>query len=645
MIHYFRRFFQSKIGLGITFAFLALIAFAFASSDVANTGMFGGVAGGNRVAVVGDTKIGTADLSRAASNAVDQVRREDPTMSLQAFVQQGGLDEVLDSLINRTAIREYARRYGLRAGTNLVNSEIISIPAFRGPDGNFSQDAYLNAINQQGLSDALVREDIETSLYAQQLLAPASYAASMPAPIARRYAALLRERRQGAIATLPSSAYAPTGNPTDAQLQAFYRANRADFIRPERRVIRYATFGTEALDASVEPTENEIAARYQRDRAQYAASETRTLDQIIVPTEAGARALRQQLAGGAEIASVARAAGFSTAQIGPISQSALRQQSSAAVAQAAFGVGEGGIAPLARSGLGWHVIRVADVARTGERTLADVRTEIAEAVRAEKRRAAIADLSARVEEEIDEGVALSEMAEQIGASVVSTRPLTGDGRVYGATDQTAPEILRPALSTAFQMQEGEPQLAEIVPGETFLIYEVSEITESAAAPLAQVREQAIARWRMAEGSDRAQAAADRVIARLRAGRSLAAAVAEEDVAVPGVDQIDFDRQQLGQMFQGRVPSPLALMFSMAQGTAKKLEAPGSIGWFVVDLDSISAEPMAADDPIVAQARTELSQAVGQEYAEQLGVAMRREIGSERNADAIEAVRKQLAGEN
>ena len=645
MIHFFRRFFQSKVGLGITFAFLALIAFAFASSDVANTGTFGGVAGGNRVAVVGDTKIGTADLSRAATSAVNQMRQENPTMSIQAFVQQGGLEEVLDSLINRTAIREYAQKYGLRAGANLINSEIIGIPAFRGPDGNFSQTAYQNALAQQGLSDAVVREDIASSLYAQQLLVPASYAATMPEPMARRYAALLRERRQGAIATLPSAAYAPKGDPTAAQLQAFYQSNRSDFIRPERRVIRYATFGTDALDGSIEPTDNEIAARYERDKAQYAASETRTLTQIIVPTEAGANALRQQLAGGASIDQVARSAGFSTAQIGPIGKAAYQQQSSKPVADAVFGAAGGSVAPIARSGLGYHVVKVDSVARTGQRSLADARSEIAESVRAEKRRAAISDLSARVEEEIDQGIALSDMAKQLGAKIETTRPLTGDGRVYGATDETAPEILAPALGTAFQMQEGEPQLAEVVPGQTFLIYEVSEITESAAAPLAEIREQVVNRWRTKEGSTRARAAADRVLARLREGKTLAAAVAAEKVTVPGVDQVDFNREQLTQMFQGRVPSPLALMFSMAQGTAKKLQAPGANGWFVVDLDKISAEPLATDDPLIARARAELSQAVGAEYAEQLGIAMRKEIGAERNADAIEAVRKQLAGES
>ena len=62
MLQLFRSFFKSKVGIVVTLAFLALIALAFASMDVANTGTFGGVTGGDRVAVVGDRRIDTSEL-------------------------------------------------------------------------------------------------------------------------------------------------------------------------------------------------------------------------------------------------------------------------------------------------------------------------------------------------------------------------------------------------------------------------------------------------------------------------------------------------------------------------------------------------------------------------------------------------------
>jgi len=91
MLQLFRNFFKSKLGIIVTLAFLALIAFAFASSDVANTGTFGGVTGGDRVALVGERRIDAADLSVRTTDAVNRMRQDDPTMSIEGFISNGAL--------------------------------------------------------------------------------------------------------------------------------------------------------------------------------------------------------------------------------------------------------------------------------------------------------------------------------------------------------------------------------------------------------------------------------------------------------------------------------------------------------------------------------------------------------------------------
>jgi peptidyl-prolyl cis-trans isomerase D len=87
------------------------------------------------------------------------------------------------------------------------------------------------------------------------------------------------------------------------------------------------------------------------------------------------------------------------------------------------------------------------------------------------------------------------------------------------------------------------------------------------------------------------------------------------------------------------------MFSMAKNSAKKLEAPNNAGWFVVALDTIEPGKVAPNDPIVAQASMSLGQVISREYGDALRVAIRKEVGVERNATAITAVRKRLVGEN
>lgn len=643
MINSLRRFFQSKIGIGVFVGFLALIAIAFAGADVSSTGTFGGVSGGDRVAVVGDEKIGTAELSRAATNAVDQLRQSNPTLSMPSFIEQGGLENVVESLLDRVAIAEFGRKYGLRAGDNLVNSEIRMIPAFRGADGNFDEDTYRAAIGQQGLTDAIVRDDLAAGLIAQQALIPGSFGSVVPDKLASRYAALFKERRSGSIGFLPSTAFAPSDDPTEAQISAYYQANRGDYIRPERRVIRYATFGEEAVGEVAAPTDEEIANRYEQDASLYAASEERTLTQLIVPTRQAAEAFSARVSGGASLEAVAREAGLEAASLGPISRSDFVGQSSAAVAQAVFSTNRGSIAKVARSGLGWHVVRVDAVNRTDGRSLEQAREQIIATLTAERRRLRFNQLAESIEDRFAAGESLSDVAAEVGAEVQQTRPLTGAGLVYGTQNQQAPDILRPALQTAFQMEEQEPQLAEAVPGQIFLIFEASDITDSAPAPLVEIRANVIADWKRSEGAKLAKKAADRVLERVAGGQSIAAAFSAEETRLPPPDQLNLTREELMQRGQ-RVPAPLALFFSMAQGTQKPLEGPQNVGWFVVDLDSIEAGAISIDDPLFTQAKSQFGQTMGQEYGEQLRRAMRNDVNVEKNDVAIEAVRRQLSGE-
>ncbi len=645
MITFMRNFFKSKIGLGLTLAFLALIAFAFASSDVAGNAAFGGIAGGDRVAVIGGERIDSSEFSRTVGSAVDQVRRENPTITMQAFVEQGGLDEVLEQMIDQYAISAYAEKFGLRAGDNLINSEILTIGAFKGPDGNFSQDIYQTFLSQQRLTDLMVRQDLGAGLLAQQLISPSLASPNFPDKFAIRYAALLKERRQGAFAFLPSAVFAPEGDPTDAQLQAFFTDNSARYIRPERRTIRYASFGVESLDASLTPTQAEIAARYEQNRAQYAAREVRTFTQLIVPTKAAADSLRERIGGGESLETVARDAGFSTTSIGPIERADYATQASAGVAAAVFTASQGAIATPTQGTLGWHVVRIDDVETVAARSLASVSSEIAEQLEAEKRTAALADLSARVEEQVDGGTPLATVAQDLGITVTTTPTLTADGRVYGQQGRGVPPQLQPVLETAFQMEEGQPQLAEIVPGSTFLVFEVSEVTESATAPLDEIRDDVTVAWRLSEGSRLARAASDRVMERIADGSTLGAALEAEDATLPQPQPVDLNRQDLVTQQNQQIPPPLVLMFSMAEGTAKRLEAASDLGWFVVELDDISTDEIATDDPLVAAAQRQLQTTIAEEYRQQVTRAMRDELGVERNDAAVEAVRKRLLGES
>lgn len=644
MITFFRNFFSSKFGLALTLGFLALIAFAFASSDVANQATFGGVSGGDSVAIVGNEKIGNANFMRSVSSTIDQIREDNPTITIPAFAEGGGFEQVLEQMIDRYAISGYARTIGLRAGENLINSEILQMAGFRGPDGNFSTETFQLALRQMGLNEAMFRKDLEDSVLVRQMLIPSLSGIQMPQKFAIRYAALLRENRTGSIGFIPSTSFAPTGDPLSQELETFYQENRQNYIRPERRSLRFAVFGEENIDTDVTPTNDEILERYNRDIEQYMANEERVFSQLIVPSLEQATDIIQKVRNGELLNSIARQAGFEATQIGPIDKNSYSNQTSVAVADAVFSARNREVAEPAQSALGWHIVQIENVKRIAERPLNSVRFEINNALLAEKRAFALADLSARVEERLNGGVPLTEVANDLGIVATEISPITADGRLYDDPNSNLPIDLAGAVDTAFQMAEGEPQLAEVERGKTFMIFEVAEISLSAAAPLDEVIEKVTRDWRLSEGSILAKQASDRILEKLQNNDSLRSVFQSEDTRLPPVDELNLNRQQL--LAQGQqIPPALALMFSMAENTAKVLKAPNDAGWFVVQLNNIQTPEVDLTDPIVEGARDQLRGTISNEYVQQLTMSIRAAQGVEVNSSAVGAVRRQMTGDN
>lgn len=645
MLQFFRNFFSSTLGIVVTLALVGLIALAFAAGDVASSGSFGGVAGGDRAAMVGNERVSTSELSKALTQNLDQARQQNPTLTMKAFIAGGGLDQSLNQLIDRTAIGVFGDKHGIVAGKRLVDSELAKVPSLQGLDGKFSDATYHQMLAQRQLTDAEVRQSIAQSLIARQALRPAQYGAVIPAGVVARYAQILKERRTGAIGLLPAAAFAPTSAPSDAELAAYYTGHRAMFMRPETRVLRYVIFGDNVVKSAAPPTDAEIAANYAANQAQYAASESRQITQLVAPTQAAAQAIADEARKGKSLAAVATSKGLSAAPLGLVTQSALADQSSPEVAAAAFAGQRGALVGPVKGPLGWHLLRIDAIQDKPARSLAQARGEIAAKLIADKHRAALSDLTAKLDDRLGQGYALSDAAKDLGLPLQSTPPITADGHVPGVPNAALPRELASLFKTAFGMEQPhQPQLAEVDPGKTYIAYDVDQIAPAAPAPLAQIKGDVAAAMALEKGWASAERAARQLLMAVRKGTPLATAMNGLGVKIAPPSPISISRAQLAAMGQ-KVPAPVSLLFAMAPQTVKLISAPGNRGWIVVQLQQILSDPVAANDPLLATATSELGQMTGNEYTEEMGLAMRAEAGVTRNPTAIKAVAAQAVGSN
>jgi len=644
MLNFFRSFLKSKVGALIGLLVLGVIAIAFASGDIAGFNSASGGGAGSSVATVGGESVSADALDQGAKRALERVKQQTPTATMTQLLAEGGLEQVLNSLIDGAAYYAYGTKNGVAVSDRLVDSELAQIPAFQGVDGKFDQTVFRQALAAQRIAEPALRDDIRKNLVAQELVVPAQLGSVMSEFAAQRYAALLDETRSGTVIALPSLLYAPTKQPSDAELAAFYKTHSGQFTRPERRTIRYATFGDDALKAVPAPTDAEIAARYAANKDAYAAKDNRKITQLIVPTEAAAKAVLAEVQGGKSLEVAAREKGLSAAALDFFSSEQLSTQFSPAVAQAAFAAPVGKLAAPQKSVLGWHLIRVDAEQKTPARTLAEVKGELTEQVAADKRRKAFTDTLAKIEDQFADGANLNEVAKSIGGQIQQTQPLTADGQVYMKPGETAPAPLKPVLATAFGMDQEQPQVAEVERGKTFVIFDVTNITASAPAPLAQIKDDVKLAYAIDSGAKAAKADALKMQAAIRKGQTVEQVMAASGKKLPPPQQVSTPRSTITAAMRAgqQVPPPVALLFRMAKGTVKVQSAAGGRGWFVVVLKDIAAGKVVSPE-MVKGIRSELGQQTGQSYAGGLGAAMRKDVGVKRNAAAIKSVRDQLAG--
>ena len=643
MLQFFRKSLGSKFGAGLGLSFILILGLAFAAGDIAGNNSFVGVSR-DRAAVVGKTHVENTEVERAVTRTVENLRREQPTVTMKQFMAEGGFEQVLRNVIDLNVINEFGRKHGLYVGNRLIDSEIAKIQDVQGPDGKVSDQLYKAFLQQRGLNDTQLRRELGNSLMARQMLANADLGVAVPGTLVQRFAAVVTERRTGQIGLLPSTAFVSKTLPSDSELGTWYAANQAAFIRPERRVIRYATFSDAVLKTVPAPTEAEITAAYNANKARFEASESRKVSQLVLPTEAAAKAALAETAG-KSLEAVAAAKGLTVASLASLEKSALAIQTSQSAANAAFSAPKGKVLGPIKVPLGWVLLRVDAVEGKAGKTIDQARAELLPDLIEQKRRAALTDFSARIEEEFDNGSTLTDIAKELGLTLTETAPLLKNGQVFGQEGKTAPAELARVISTGFSMEgEGQPQLAEVVPGKQFVVFDVAQIMPSAAPPLAEVKQQAITEYQLEKGAAAARAAALKIEQMVKQGTDLGAALASLRLPLPPVDQVNLPREQVQQMGQ-QTPPPVALLFSLAKGQVKLLGAPRNRGWYVVKVTDVIPGKVAPNDPRLPQFQQTMARVTAQEYSAQLRAAMRIDVGVKRNDTAINALKTRLSGGN
>ena len=643
MLASFRRLSKSTVGSIIMVLFVVAILASFALADISNVGSGSiGFGSSSSLAQAGGQKITDRDVSQAMERRLAQVRQQNPEADYASIA--GDFDALLDSLIDQASLRAFADKHGFVVSKRLVDAEIAAIPATRGLDGKFSEQSYALFLAQQRMTDQELRDLISHGLLQRMLLTPVATNARVPVGMATPYASMLLEARQGEVANVPNSIFRAGLKPTDADLQRFYAANRARYMIPEQRVLRLARIGPEQV-AGVTASEQEIAAAYKANQATYGAKDIRVISQAVVPDQATANAIAARARGGASFVAATAPAGLTAADIsvGPQTRDQFAGLAGDKVAAAAFAAQSGAIVGPIQSDLGWHVVKIDSVKREGGKSLAEARGEIAERLTAEKRKDALTDLVATIEDAIADGSNFAEAAAKAKLQVTETPLITANGTARGNPSFKLPAELAPALRSGFELaQDDEPVVETLANAEGYVLVAPSRIVAAAPAPMASIRDQVAEDWINQRASERARAVATAIAGKAARGVPLAKAVAEAGVSLPPVRPVAARRLDMSQM-GANVPAPVRMLFSLGAGKSRIVADPQQRGYSVVKVNKIVPGNALNQPALIGQVQNEFQEAVADEYARQFLSAVRAAVGARRNEKAIAATKARITG--
>ena len=637
---------KSKLGSFFLIGFLVLILASFALADLSNFNMGGGANAGT-LAQVEDEKITDADVSAALERQLGIVQRTNPEATYADLA--GDFEPLLNQLVQERALQIFGEKYGLRVSKRMIDAEIAQLPGATGLDGKLTTESYNAFLASNSLTDAEVRSLVRSDLSQRLLVAAIGAESRVPSTLSRTYASMLLETRNGKLALVPTAPIAAKINPSGQDIADYYQRNQARYTVPEQRQLRIARFDPARFD-NVRASDAEIREALAAQEGEIGTREIRVVSQVVVPDQGTANEIVARTATQSFVDAV-KPAGFSAADIsiGPQSRAEFRALAGEQVADAAFAsdVQSGAVVGPVRSPFGWHVVKIDGIETEQGTSEAEARRTAETEITARKRANALVELVADVEDALDGGATLEQVAQRFKLPLTETPLVTATGRARGDTSYAFPADLRPALEIGFDVVPGDdPETVQLGEDAGFALVEAADVVEPAPAPINDIRDRVRNDFVNEQATQRASALGNRVLAQVKAGKSLADAIAaaekEAGIDFPPIEDTEMRRLDLARFGQ-EAPAPIQMLFRLSKGNSRLVADPEGRGVFIVQLVSTKRGNALSDPQLIQQVSQSFLAPLAGELQQQFVTAVREEIGVKRNEAQIKATRDRIVG--
>jgi peptidyl-prolyl cis-trans isomerase D len=529
--------------------------------------------------------------------------------------RMGITDQVVENLVSRAAVNQGAAEFGIVISDRMVARRIQSDPAFRNSRGEFDRTVFAQVLSRASMTEGFYVANLKRDLTASFINRAIGAAVTVPAAVVDPLVRFRAERRLAKSVLVPTVPESAGGEPTDAEIQAYYKANSQRFMTPPLRDVSWTHLDPETLSAEIRVGEDRLKQAYEDRKEEFTTRDRRELDQVVFRTESAAAEAAKQVAAGKSLAEAAAAV---DKNLKPVSLGWIeRRDMLPELAEPVFALNKGEVSKPLKSALGWHIIAVKDAEVGRVRPFDEVKDQLRKDIATREATDAILTLTNKLEDALAAGAGLDEAARQINLRARRAEAL--DARGNDATGAAVENLPKGGafLRTAFETAEGQDSALTEAQGGGFFILRINKVTPPQLQPLDAVRDEVVKATRAEARAKATEGRARAILGKITSGSTIDAVAKAEKLTVktsPPFTRLTHDAES------GLPASLMDQMFALKPGEGTVAE--GNDGHVVAVLAEIKAPSEKEKTETANSLRDEMRQGITGDLFQQFVASLR-----------------------
>jgi len=581
------------------------------------------------IAKVGGQEIRAEELRQAMQPAIERMRAQfGGGVDVQMMKQLGIVDSVLGQLIERRLLTQEAERLGLEVSDEVIRGAIYDNPAFRGADGRFDRQLFVQVLMMNRLSEEQLVARLRQEIPYNDLLQALTAGVEPPQPVVEALYRHRNEKRIADVVGFPVSAVSDIGEPSEAVLARFYEAHPELFRAPEYRALTLASLAPGDLQPAAGIPEDRLRSEYDERKDEFETLEQRQIQQILASSEEKAKEVEAALAAGKDWQEAATSAGMDpdAIDLGLLNRREIPRE----LGDVAFELPPNQPSMPVKTPLGWHILRVVKIEPGKTQSFAEAKPKIAAELQLRQAADRLATIANRADDALAGGAKLEDIAPQYGFKLTTVAAVDEGGRGPDGTRVALPVAPEAVLKSAFATGEGETSRVTDMEDGAIYVLRLDKVTPPQVRPLAEVKDKAIAAWQAEQKREAAAKQAETLAGAVAPGASLAKVAGEQGLTVLAAATLS----RTPQPGQPVPPVLVAKLFDAKPGAV--VHVADASGGYAAQLKDIQAPETVSEGEAAALAQ-QLTGELRLDIAGEFTEALRRRYPVEIRRDELDRV--------